>query len=385
MRIKRICFISSDPEFLGGISLYIKNVIDYLKTKKGYDIFWVYNGVKDRVYKKNGVTFVELKCPGIYPLDQILFNFRVLRFLNKNYFDVINSHAVWGHWMNHYKKANKEQRIVHIYHGSTYYFYKSHLRRFGLLKKALISPILLFSYFIERPPWKNADKIICVSEHVKKEFEHLYGKRGNLSVIRTGVNLKQFRKVQKEIARKKINIPKDVLLGLYVGRGGWHRKGLDRAIKLSKEIYKKRKDYKLIVIGPDYHKVKRLIKEPFIKYLGIIKRDLLPYYYNASDIFFCFSRYEGGAPILTLSEAMATESLSICSEDSQQEIINKNNGVIINKFDGGDANKILEILNNKKERERIIKASLKTIRGLGVMEWAEKITNTLINKDEKQK
>ena len=62
MRIKRICFISSDPEFLGGISLYIKNVIDYLKTKKGYDIFWVYNGVKDRVYKKNGVTFVELKC-----------------------------------------------------------------------------------------------------------------------------------------------------------------------------------------------------------------------------------------------------------------------------------------------------------------------------------
>ena len=82
---------------------------------------------------------------------------------------------------------------------------------------------------------------------------------------------------------------------------------------------------------------------------------------------------------------MATESLSICSEDSQQEIINKNNGVIINKFDGGDANKILEILNNKKERERIIKASLKTIRGLGVMEWAEKITNTLINKDEKQK
>jgi glycosyltransferase involved in cell wall biosynthesis len=372
--MKRICIISANPEFLGGISLYTWNTIKYLK-KEGNEIFWVYGGNKNRIYKKNGLTFVEIKYFSIYPLNEIIFNFKVKKFLEKNKFKIINSHATWGFWMNFYKKQ-EEETIIHTYHGSTYYFFKNHLKRFNLFFKIILSPILYFSYFIEKPPMKKANKIICVSNHVKTEFKNLYGKRKNVFVIRTGVDLNKFKQINKKIARKKLNLDSKKIYGLYVGRGGYWRKGLDRAIKLSKNIYELNKNYKLIAIGPDYKKVKHLINKPFIKYIERGARDTLPYYYSSCDLFFFLSRYEGGAPTLVTSEAMASGCFVIFSEDSKQEIIeNDKEGVIIDFNNCNykkEAERILKILDNKDKLKEIIRNSLKKIKEFSLDNWAKK-------------
>ena len=169
----KICFTSTNPAFSGGTATFLQNLIQYLEKEKPnlFEFTWIYSGKKNKKYAKDNINFVEIKSPKFHLLNISLFNFRILGFLKKNFYDIINSHLE-GLWMDFYKKKNN-QKIIQTFHGMDYYFFKCHLERFGLFKKILISPILAFSYLVERPPMKKADRIICVSQRVKREFESI--------------------------------------------------------------------------------------------------------------------------------------------------------------------------------------------------------------------
>jgi len=372
----------SDPNFLGGISLFQKNLINYITKNYNYiKLNLIYRGKKDKSDVPNkGVTFTELKSPFKYPINEIIFNFKIPNFLKKNLSNIINSHAQCGLWESFYKK-NSGQEIIHTYHGTTYHFYKNHLKRFGLIKKVFFSPLLVFSYLIEKPPWKKADRIICVSEHVKKELEDLYGKRENVFVIRTGVDMGLFKPREKSLAREKLNLDKDNIYGLYVGRGGYWTKGLDKVITLSKEIYNLNNNYRLIVIGADEKKVKDFIDEKFIINLPVQSRDKMPLYYNASNLFFSMSRYEGGAPTMVTSEAMTSGCLIITDAEAKQEIIeNEKNGIFITGDYKTEAKRILDLFKNRKKIEEILRNSLETIKDLSLDKWGKRYVDVLLNK-----
>lgn len=371
----KICFISANPNFLGGVSLYLHNFIRYLKSI-GFnrDITWVYKGKNNRVYEKNGVKFVEIKVSKTYVLDDLVFNLKLIDFLKDKDFNIINSHAIWGYWLKSYKKK-KGQKIIHTYHGTAYYFYKNHLKRFNPIVRIFLSPLLLFGKIIERPPVKKADKIVCVSNKVKNEIISLYGRRGNIEVIRTGVDLNLFKTRDKIKTRGELNLEKNGLYGLYVGRGGYWTKGFDRVINLSKELYKINQNYRLIVIGVDKNKVKQLVKDKFIILLSEISREKIPYYYDASDIFFCLSRYDGGAPTLVTSEAMASGCLVVCSKDAKQEVIeNEKDGLIIGENYEKEAERIL---NNMKNKERLSKSAQKLVKNISLDKWGRRYLTAL--------
>jgi glycosyltransferase involved in cell wall biosynthesis len=241
-------------------------------------------------------------------------------------------------------------------------------------------PLLIFGKIIEKPPIKKCDKIICVSDKVKNQIEELYGKRDNLVVIRTGVDVKDFKIRKKNEIRKKLNLEQDKIYSLYVGKGGYWTKGLDRTIKLGEEIYKLNNNFRLICIGPDYKKVKSIIEnKEFVIFMENVPREKMPLYYSASDIFFCLSRYEGGAPTLVVSEAMASGCLLVCSKDSEQEIISDGkNGLIVEKFNDEDAKSILEILKNKKKKEKIVQNEIITIKKLTLEKWGKEYIKELL-------
>lgn len=374
----KICFvtISSSPDFLGGYSLYHKNLIKYIKLKKiNLDISWVYFGKENRTYDKEGVHYFELKSNRINSFLEIGRHFLLAKFFKKNYFDIINS--IGGIWTFLYRKK-ENQKIIQTFHGTIYYFNKNQLKRFNIFKRILFSPILPLSWILERPH-KKTDKIIFVSEKVKRQAESLYGKRKNTYVIRTGVDLNNFKPQDKEKSKKELNLDVKKNYMLYVGGGGYWGKGLDRAVEISEKIYTKEKDFRLIVVGADYNKVKNIIKKEFVIYLTNVQRDKLKLYYNASDVFFCFSRYEGGAPTLVISEAMASGCPVVCSKDSEQEIIkNGENGLIIENFDKKDAEKIIDLIKDKRKREEIIKKATKTIKELSLEKWGERSLKILI-------
>jgi len=351
---KKVCFItSSPPEYLGGLSIFHKNLLNYLKNKN-FHITWAYFGNKNRTYHKDKINYIEIK-KSKFQIKGVENKKGITRFLNENYFDVV--FCTGGLWTWFYFKP-PSQKLIHVFHGTVYYFNKNHLKRFGLFKKILFYPILFLSKLSEQPHY-DRDEIICVSNKVKKQVKNLYNEY-EIKVIRTGVDLNEFK--LRKIKTKN-------LYGLYIGGGGEYTKGLDRAIELSKEIYKLNTDYRLIIIGPDETKVRHLIDEEFIIFLEDVLRDDMKYYYNICDFFLCLSRYEGGAPTLTTSEAMASGKMIVCSKDSKQEIIkNDVNGLIINSFGKASAKKILNNLKNKK----LIKNSLNTIKELSIEKWAEK-------------
>jgi len=379
MKKTEICFISSNPNFDGGVTLFTKNLINYLQSSNKDIIFtWIYLGREDKNYTEKGVNYIQIKTPNIFFLEDFAFNRKVYNILKNKKFDIINSHAIWGYWMKNYVKREK-QRIIHTYHGSTYYFLDNSRKRFGIIKRIILFPLLIFAYYLEKPPIKKADKIICVSAKVKKQFEELYKSKREMNVLRTGVDLNNFKIKNKELTRKSLNLEKDKNYGLYIGRGGFWTKGLDRAISLSEEIYKKNKNYRLIIIGSDYKKVKHLLEKEFIIFLEKIPRDKIPNYYCASDLFFCLSRYEGGAPTLVVSEAMASGCLLVCSNDSEQEIItNGKNGLIINNFDEKDAEKIISTMNNQKLKKKLISNSIKTIKELSLEKWGKEYVKEML-------
>jgi len=212
---KKLCIISINPSFNGGISLYTKNLVEYIQKKKiPLEITWIYKGKQNKDYSKGGIRYFETKVPKIPLLEEIIFNKKTKKILNENYFDIVNSHALWGYWMKNYKKK-KNSKIIHIYHGATYNYFKTHLKRFSKIKKILLSPILLFAYFIEKPPIKEADEIICVSDKVKKQLKKNYNSKRNMKVIRTGVNLKEFKKKDKNTCRKELKLEKNKIYGLW--------------------------------------------------------------------------------------------------------------------------------------------------------------------------
>ena len=351
---KKVCFItSSPPEYLGGLSIFHKNLLNYLKTKN-LDITWTYFGNKDRKYSKGGVNYVEIK-KNIFQIKGVENKRGIRKFLNKNHFDIV--FCTGGLWIWFYFKPY-DQKLIHVFHGTVYYFNKNHFKRFGLLKKIFFCPILFLSKLSETPHYES-ENVICVSNKVKKQVQKLYGET-KINVIRTGVDLNEFK--------PRITKTKN-LYGLYVGGGGWYTKGLDRAIKLSKEIYKLNPNYRLIVIGPNENKVGDLLNEDFVDFKKNVPRSDMKYYYNACDFFLCLSRYEGGAPTLTTSEAMASGCMIVSSTDAKQEIIKDSvNGLIIDSFGKSSAKRILNNVGN----DAMIENSLKTIKELSLESWGDK-------------
>ena len=352
-KMKTICFIShSPPDQLGGVSLYYKNLLNSLKDKD-LKITWAYSSNKNNTYHKDDINYIELKQGTIFKYFQN--NFKVRKFLKQNYFDIV--FTTGGPWTYFYSKP-KYQKIIHIFHGTVYHFCKNAFKRLSLLKQILLYPVLSFSKLVERPH-KEADKTICVSDKVKKQVKDLYHV-SNIKVIRIGVNINEFKPRENPV-KDKIG-----LYGLYIGGGGDHTKGLDRVINLSREMYKLNPDYRLIVIGPDKTKIGNLLDEEFVIFKENVPRNQIKYYYNLGDVFFCMSRYEGGAPTLVVSEAMASGCLVVCAKSAKQEIIkNGVNGLVISKFNYNNAKKIL---NNLKD-ERLITNSLNTIKKLSLKNW----------------
>jgi glycosyltransferase involved in cell wall biosynthesis len=371
--MKKICFISgSSPSFLGGVSIYQKNLIKFAKDQKlPVNFTWIYPGIKNRKYSLDKIEYIEIKSSKYPILKEFDFSKKVGNILKREHFDIINTHANWGHCLKKYSKKNK-QTIIHTYHGVTHPYMKIQFKRFGFLRY-LFHFTLPFFYFIEKPPIKKADKIICVSEKVKKQIEYLYGKRKNVSVIRTGVDLSIFGKISQKKARKDLKLDSEKVYGLYEGRGGYWNKGLDRAINISKKMYGLDKNFRLIVVGSDKKKCREYLNFPFVIYKGLISRKELPKYYSSANFFFSLSRYEGGAPTLALSEAIASGCLAICSKDSNMEIFkDKRDCLIIEKYGLIQAQKILDILKEKNKITKMNKSAKNKIKDLSLEKWGRK-------------
>lgn len=142
----------------------------------------------------------------------------------------------------------------------------------------------IMKYF-EKKSYRNADKIIAVSESVKKEMvDYFKTSKEKITVINNGIDLEKFKEIKnKTLFRKKYNLPKNKKIIFFPGRASFG-KGFDIAEKVLEKLGD---NYFMFVLGKGNSRSKN------IKFIGKIDNDKMSEVYNCADLCIFPSRYEG--------------------------------------------------------------------------------------------
>jgi D-inositol-3-phosphate glycosyltransferase len=164
---------------------------------------------------------------------------------------------------------------------------------------------------VERRVAREADAIVCASEHERRALIDIYGADASrVALVPCGVDLARFRPLDKEMARRSLGLNGEKMI-LFVGRME-PLKGLDvllgAAARLDDEPA-----FKVVVVGGDGNGTEEALHlqkvseglgiADRVSFMGPVGHDKLPLYYNAADVCVVPSRYESFC--LVALEAMA--------------------------------------------------------------------------------
>lgn len=209
----------------------------------------------------------------------------------------------------------------------------------------------------------SCNHIIAATEIEKTLINNFYNKASeNISVIPCGVNLNLFRPMDKNHCLQKLNLSADKKYFLYVGRLE-PLKGIEQLLG-ALPIIRSEFPFELLIIGGedsgdnylDHLKdiVYELKSERYVKFVGSIPQNLLPYYYNAVDICIVPSYYESFCLVMLEAVACGTFLISTDTGIARNVIQNKYNGLVISDNDKNTiANAIIASLklNNNKSNQ----------------------------------
>jgi glycosyltransferase involved in cell wall biosynthesis len=231
-------------------------------------------------------------------------------------------------------------------------------------KRSIIGKLgILVSYNIfSRIALRFTKKVIAITPW-ENNFIEKYGANPNKIVnLPNGMSKEFFKKIKNNDFKKKHNIKGKMVL--FFGRLN-ETKQPDKFVDIAKLILNNRDDIEFVIVGPDEGLqdlvLKKINGEKKIHFLGAIRdRVEVLKMYQSADVYVLPS-YREGLP-LTLFEAMASGLPIVASPVNgiPFEIKNKENGFLVDRNNiNGFKNKILEILDNEKLREKISKNNIK--------------------------
>jgi glycosyltransferase involved in cell wall biosynthesis len=225
--------------------------------------------------------------------------------------------------------GQKKIPVVTTFHGSDIYIYWQRLISFLAAAKA--------------------DFVIAVNE----QFKEILGRfNKNIEVIPMGVDTELFKPLDKEYARMKLNIPINRKILLFGGNPCNKIKRFDLFI--------------------DTYKTLKKIYPNDISYLILnnIKRELVPFYINASDVLVVTSLYESGPMVVKEAMSCNVPIVSVNVGDVQNLLKNVQNCFVTSNSLQDICEAIVTVLDSGERstgREKIFKL------GLDIISIAKKI------------
>ena len=302
-------------ENTGGMSVYIRELAHEL-GRRGH-LVDVYTRIHEPAHDEiaeigQNVRLIHLKAGEkeieklaiYYYLDDFAHNLENFRKQNGPRYDLIHSH----YWLSGLtgKRLQQWWGIPHVMGFHT----------LGAVKNAIGigegEPDLRIN--AEKELVRDCHRIIASTMKGKKDLIDYYdASPETISVIPCGVNLDLFRPIGRETARCYLGLKEERII-LFVGRI-IPLKGIDNLLKAM--TYLERKEgIKLVVIGGDEHcktEVERLkdlsrslkIQESVI-FLGLVKQEILPFFYSAANLCVVPSYYESFGLVVLESLACGT-------------------------------------------------------------------------------
>jgi D-inositol-3-phosphate glycosyltransferase len=236
-----------------------------------------------------------------------LENFRMQHDLQ---YDLIFSH----YWLSALAGVYLQQRwhVPHIAMFHTLGAVKNAIKEGGHL--ALDEDELTLRIKIERGLVQKCHHIIAPTEREKEELIRYYSSSSKkVSVVPCGVNLEQFKLLDKAQARQYLGFGNGKLI-LFVGRID-PLKGIDNLIEALPYLWNIQ-GLRLLVIGGgehSQHEIEQLRKlacnlkiQDSVAFLDLVKHEQLPYFYNAADVCVVPSYYESFGLVALESLACGT-------------------------------------------------------------------------------
>jgi D-inositol-3-phosphate glycosyltransferase len=191
----------------------------------------------------------------------------------------------------------------------------------------------------ERKLVHSADGVVVPA---RKELDNLlldyYASSEKIAVIPCGVNLEQFRPIDRTAARAAIGLASDDPIALYVGRFA-PLKGLDLLLSAVARLKKHLPNLKLLVAGGDgptatgtldlIEQSRQLGIQQQVSFVGRVDHDDLPNYYNAADLLVVPSHYESFGLVVLEALACGTPVAATRFGAAETVLQPNRNGVII--------------------------------------------------------
>lgn len=249
--------------------------------------------------------------------------------------------------------------LVHTYH--TMYEDYIHYITKGYFQR---SSKKLVEYFTKFYCDTTATELIVPTNKTYKLFKEKYRFEKNIHIIPTGIEVERFYKENVDekgvnSLRKQLKMSKKDFSILFVGRLA-EEKNVEFLIRSEKELMKKYKNIKLIIVGdgPDKEKyeqhAKELGLEEHVIFTGKAAWEDMPFYYHVADVFATASKTETQG--LTVIEAMASNTVPVCMRDEAfQSMVTEDLNGLFFETEKEYQEKILYLYENKKELEKLNK------------------------------
>ncbi len=342
---------------IGGQGRHLIELYHRIYNKKGFLIF----SPNTNNFKNHKTLFYYSKNFGLNLLYSLLLNFYINFLIEKNKLGIIHLNCGPGGIL--LLKKPKSKFICTVVH--TYYQQQKYIP--SQKWKYLL-------YLLEKRMYKNADKLIAISEDTMKTLISNYEvEPSKVDLIYSGVNINKFRKID--------NIKKIKHSLLFVGRLD-KRKGINFLLETILLVKKEIPNIKLFIIGCGKmrKKLERFVRdndiESNVKFLGFIPDSHLLRWYNRCQITIVPSLFEGLG--LTVIESLACGTPVIATNvDGIRCIIKHNkNGILVEYNNKKElATYVVKLLNNHHLREELSANGLKTVKE--IFNW-DKITKQII-------
>jgi 1,2-diacylglycerol 3-alpha-glucosyltransferase len=318
-------------------------------TKRGNTVYLVVPKVKNQKIEKNMSVICSIVANRAFNYRFALITPRIFVKLLKEDFDVIHGHpagpiSLMGLVIARIKK------IPYVFTYHTMFMDYSHYIPFGLLSPKMIGKIV-------KKSCNGCDLIIAPSDKVKNECIS-QGIKKPIEVIPTGVEIERFNVSQKNFLRERFNLKKDDRILLHAGRLG-KEKSVDFLIHAFKTIVKKDPKAHLIIVGtgPEMDNLKNLSQQLAtsnnVHFAGLIEPKNMPLVYNGAEVFVFSSTTETQGLVVLEAMASGLPIVAVKDEAVMETLENNVEGILVEKNTTDFAEKVLELLDNERERGRL--------------------------------
>jgi len=249
-----------------------------------------------------------------YPITSYSYTFFVKRYIKKNIKrpDLIHAHYPYleGHLAIKLGKIWKIPVITSL-QGT---IMKKIIWSSKIIKKNVLNTL------------DNSECVFCISKDIKDICIKLGVSEEKLEIVPNGVNKKIFHPMDRDFARKTVDIDSDGKIVLYVG-SYMPVKGIEYLLKAALTLLEKNKNLVFIFIGRGFEKMSRMHSN--IKVIGAIEHEKIPFWLNSADLLVLPSLSEGRPNILLEAMACKTPILTTNVGGIPEIVKNNYNGILI--------------------------------------------------------